>query len=81
MSQIQKTKKQLLRLNNEKTISSLQQFLFDTNNTVQIFFRDKTNFNNMQDNRNMIAVLFKQFIAKFMEVSHNDIKPNVIRCA
>ena len=35
----------------------------------------------MQDNRDVIAILFRQFISKFMEVSHNDIKPTVIKCA
>lgn len=35
----------------------------------------------MQDNRDIVAILFKEFITKFMEVSNSDIKPTVIKCA
>lgn len=46
-----------------------------------MFFQDKSNYQKTQNNPEVVAVLFKQFIGKFMEVSHNDIKPTVLKCA
>ena len=81
MNQINRTRKRILSLNNEKTIFSLQQFLSENNNAMEVFFSDKTSYESAYDSRDMVGVMFKQFVTKFLDVSNNDIKPTVIKYA